>query len=152
MSYFSTYYDRMVTRLDAVFPAASGWMRIPNPYDLERNNDQVLQKGWGLAIQDGANMGALSCNFRTARNWKVVICRQAMALEHDVASLATVEKLLMEDWRLIIKDFETNVTLDSGNGSTQYVSDTGVQLLRGENARLYTEILFVTQMIENLLA
>ncbi len=132
MSGISDAYDALVTRITAAL--GSGWTRIPNAYDLADNSDNMLRKGWALAIGPAVN-GAreLSCNFHLDRDFVVSVVRENIVLEHDAESAATTDKTLMEDMRLILKDFETNSTLNTGRRFTTFVSDSGIEAVRGGN-------------------
>ncbi len=152
MSAISDLYDALVTRLEAVLPYASGFTRIPNPYDLSDNNDQMLRQGWGLAVGPAANANReLSCNLHVDREFTVSISRELFKLEHDVEARADVDKQLMEDLRLVFKDFEKQTTLNTGLRFCTYVSDSGIESIRGESQVFLTiRAQFRTVYIENL--
>lgn len=152
MSLVSTLYAAMLVRLDALYPAASGWTRIPEPYELPDNSDSMLRQGWGLKMGPGrpAN-GSLACNFHLYRTFTVVLSRECFKLENDGVGKGEVDLALMEDVRTILRDFETNTTLNSGQGVCTYESDNGVTDVRtGDNAFKAVEVNFSVLIIESL--
>lgn len=152
MSYVSTYYDQMVARIIAVLPEASGWFRLPNAYNPEANNDQILRQGWGLAVGAGSNAHSeLSSYLTITRTLSLVICREVFKTDHDTSGISTVEKTLLGDLRLIAKDFETNQTLNNGSGTgfCSYEDDAGIEFLK-DGAFMAIKANFTIKFRENI--
>lgn len=152
MSAMSTAYDLLVTRLDAALPAASGYTRIPNPYNLGENDQNILRQGYGLALGPANNAKSeLSCNMQIQRIFNVVVAREFLKLEHDVDGGQDVDKALMEDMRLVLRDFETYTSLNSGNVIMGYDSDGGIELLKAESRSfLFLRAQFTMKYFERL--
>lgn len=127
MSNFTNLYDGIKTRIETVLPASSGYMRLYNPYELNRNPENVLRKAWGIAIGGATNTNRqLSCSISIRRDLVVTLTRKALAVDNDAVSKTTTEKDLIEDQLLLIKDFCDNSDLPNTIGIINYESDTGV--------------------------
>lgn len=123
----TTCYDALVTLLGTTL--FSGHKRLSNPYNLAQNNQQVLEKGWGLAVRDASNSNRLvGKNLTVVRNYDIVLSRRYVAREFDAVKKADGEKLLLEDLQLLIDALEKAVFLDpdSGKYPVKYVSDSGI--------------------------
>lgn len=153
MSLISTAYDSLIVRIKAKLPEASGWTRIPHAYDVESNSDLMLRMGWGVTLNNqSVKMGTL-CNYQTERTIGVVISRECMFTDHDADGVAEVEKQLMEDLHLIVKDFETNQMLNDGAMFTGYTNDGGIVGIRngdGKPAFIYLRAEFTLRLIQAL--
>lgn len=133
MSEISTGYDAIIARMDALYPSASGWFRLPNPYKPEENNERFLVQGWGVALGAGTNTERLvNCKFSVSRNFSITFARKFYALESDPASKATTEKQLFEDQYALINDLEQNFTVNGSSMYTRYLSDGGIEYVSGE--------------------
>lgn len=153
MSLVSTYFDALLVRLDALMTSASGWTRIPNPYDVGENADVFLRKGYGLAIGAARNVQAINCNQIVERTIRVVICREAMFTDSDATGVDGVVKQLMEDINTVMADFEKNQSLNNGAGFAGYVGDTGIQSIRdqeGKPAFLSMDAEFLLRLVQAL--
>jgi len=144
----TTAYDALKTTIETTLGAT--FLKIPNPYDLEANSDGVLRKGYGIKIGPAVNVQAVSCNYIVDRTFTVVICRESLNTDHDAAGIASVEKQLVEDVNALVIDFEQNATLNTGLIYSGYKSDSGVQLLRREQAFLYIEMEVVVKLVQDL--
>lgn len=99
-------FDGIVTRMALLLPAASGYKRLPNPYELNENNGRILEQGWGLALTPGGeNTARFSCATRSMRvTFQLALTRKFYALEHDAPAKANVDKLLLTDFETVFDD------------------------------------------------
>lgn len=133
----SDIYDAMIDRLGAIFTTAAGYAQIDNPYNLEDNNDGVLKQGWGLAFGPGQNANLVLSNTTSLRRtFRVILTREVIAHEHDVATKEDQWKVMMADLWSVIEDFENNIALDPGTALAIYQNDSGIQPIRPDNWKL----------------
>lgn len=144
----TTAYGALKTRIESVL--GTGFLKIPNPYEMENNSDGVLRKGYGIRLGQATNVQAVSCEYIVDRTFTVVICRESLNTDHDADGIAAVELQLAEDVNSIVRDFEREVTLNTGLIFTGYRGDSGIQLLRREQAFLYVEMDIVVKIIQSL--
>lgn len=130
MSNFSDLYDAIVTRVETVFPNHT---RLPNPYKIEENNEAFLRQGWGLSMTSGTNSNRqLSCSISIQRSFTISLVRKFYAVESNVDNKVTVEKQLIEDQLLLIKDLCDNSSLDATNSLVDFESDDGIEYVYGD--------------------
>ena len=130
---FSTIYDALVTRLGTTL--FSGHKRLSNPYNLAQNNDQVLEKGWGLAVREGENTNRLvGKNTTVRRSFDIVLTRKYFAREFDAAKKADAEKTLLEDLQILIDSAEgdTDLVPASGKYVFRYLGDSGITQVKDD--------------------
>jgi hypothetical protein len=151
-SAITTAYDNLLTRIAAVLTANDGWLQIPNAYDVASNSDSFLKQGYGIKIGSGVNAKRqLGNQMHIDRKFSLIISREVCATDGDTSTYGSVAKQLFEDLKLVINDFETNTTLNSGLIFCSYESDGGVQPVRGDNySVVYVSAEFTTILIENL--
>ena len=151
MSIISNGVDALVARMQTLFPAASGWQQIPNPYKPEENPDIYLRQGWGLAFGPAENTNRqVNCKFSVARNVTVILCRQTDALENDAALKVAADKLLFEDQAVLINDLEQDIAVNGTTMYTRWETDGGIEYVKGQTDRflmLRTE--FRMEYLEN---
>ena len=131
MSDITTVYDAFVSRVSTVLP---DHLRLSDPYLMQKNAVRSLRKAYGFRIGPGSNTGqSLSCDLVLSRDIILVLTRLVTGRETDIDKKADVEKTLMEDLFLIISDVESNPSLNSSAVlATDYVSDGGVEFVKGE--------------------
>lgn len=120
----STAYDAMITRIEAVLTTHA---RLMNPYEVARNPEQFLAKGYGLAIGPASGNRNVLSKIWVARQFNLVLTRRFSVIQGDTAAKATVEKLLMEDQMSVIQDFEANSTLNDQVTTISYTADSGIR-------------------------
>ncbi len=155
MSKISTIHTALISIIGTtLFPEASGYFRLPNPYKLEKNPDIYLSQGWGLRIDEATNpRRQLSKSLTIDRVVRVPMTRKLYALAEDPVGRADAEKLLLEDHFLLVKQLETNATINESAINANYISDSGVQMVRDtEDTFLFLETVFTVQYFENLRA
>lgn len=132
MGKVSNVYDALASRCVAVWPSH---MRLPNPYKVEENYEQVLKQGFGIAFGAGENTNRMvSCELSVRREMLVILTRKVNANESNVTARVAVEKQLFEDQKLLIDDLESNPTLNDSVNVTSaiFVGDDGLNFVFGE--------------------
>jgi len=131
MSNITTIYDLFVTRLGVIYPSHS---KLTNPHKIEENNDMLLKLGYGLRMGPGLNTKRhLACKASIEREITIVFTRKHFALEQTLTPKQTVEKALLEDQFLLIKDVETYPDLENTViAKIEYVSDRGIEFIYGD--------------------
>lgn len=113
MSKISTAHDALLTRLQALYPSHT---RLTDPYDIQKNTDPVLKRGFGLAFGGLSNTNRqVSCQFSYAVDFIVTFTIIMRANESDIAAKTTAIKQLEEDSLLIIRDVQEEPTLSDSN-------------------------------------
>lgn len=126
-------YDGLVAMLNTLFPSASGWQRLPNPYKPEANNERFLSQAWGIAIGSGLNTNRMvGGNFSVDRGFVITLSRKYEALESDFSAKALVELALFEDQYKLINALENDVTVDGTTMYARYAGDGGIEFVRGD--------------------
>lgn len=138
MSQISTAYDALITRIETVLDAATNnYTRLPNCYNIEDNTDLKLRKGYGVAILAATNSNRELCKASIERTMEIILTRHYTGAEENAADKASVEKLLLEDQLLIIKDLETSSSLNDTVMFSRWVSDNGIEFVAGETSRFF---------------
>lgn len=155
MSNISTAFDQIKLRMQTLFPEASGWVQMANPYEPEQNTLAVMNKGWGIALGPGTNTNRnLSCKLSVQRSISVTIMRRRYANELDIDPKETAEKALLEDQYILIKDFEKAPALNnstSGITRFQFASDAGIEnVFAGEEAFIKLVTTYELEYFEHL--
>lgn len=130
MSNVSNAYDAFVARVEAVLPNHA---RLSNPYAPEQNIEGILKQGWGLGMGSSTNTKReLSCRVSIRREFSLVLTRKFYSREADVTGKASVEKQLMEDQLLVVKDLCANSDLSGLIGVVEFEGDGGIEQVFGE--------------------
>lgn len=137
MSKITDAHAALVTLLGTtLFPTASGWNRLPNPYKPEENADNYLNKGWGLATGQGVNTDKfVGAKRSTGRNFQVVLTLPFEGMEEDAAGKSDVDLALFEAQALVINALEKDFSVGGETCYTKYVGDEGIEYVRGETDR-----------------
>lgn len=127
MTAISSAYDAIVALCASTLGATA--TRIPNPYELERTSSLLLIKGFGVFVGPGTNPRTeQSCRIRLNRDFGIVLTRQITATEHDIGTIAPIEKAMFEDQLALIKAFDQN-TLNGSVSDVTFTGDGGLELL-----------------------
>lgn len=112
----STIFGQLITRFGTLFATGSGYARIPNPYDLPKNNGNILKQGWGLSVFAGVeNTNRFMCATRSMRiQFQLHLTRRYYALEHDSAKKADCDIALLTDFETFFDDAWKNNLNASG--------------------------------------
>lgn len=118
-------YDGLVSRISALLP---NHKRLPYPYDLENNNEDFLEQGWGIAVRSSENTNRELCNRKSLRrSYEIILTRKYYSLDHDVTKRADTEKSLLEDAWILYDDFCENLWIASEKGLIQALGDNGIE-------------------------
>lgn len=153
MSKVSTTYEAFVTRVETIL---STHIELPNPYQIEQNDELALNQGWGVVWGPGQNSQRnLSCNLSVNRDIILVLTRQFITNELSHDHQESVEKLLMEDQYLMIKDIETDPKMGSTDVlKSDYLSDSGIQIISFDDPQknnfLLLETTFQVEYLQDL--
>jgi hypothetical protein len=136
MSVITNGYNALLARLEALYPAGDGWVRLPNAYRPEENPDTFLKQGYALALGAGQNTNRqLNCAMSVSRTITVILARLYTALKEDAAQKAVAELQLFEDQKKLIVDLETEVTVNGSTMYTRYIGDGGIEYVQGTTER-----------------
>lgn len=132
MSNVTLGFQAVVQRMSDLFPEADGWTRLPNPYKPEENPDQFLRQGWGVALGPASNTNRLvNCKFSIERTLIITLARKFEGTENDDIGKANTELAIFEDQFAMIKELETDVSVNGNAMYTKYVTDGGIEYVRG---------------------
>jgi len=127
MSKITEAFNAMHSRIEILHP---NHKRLSDPYDLEKNTELFLRKGYGIALLSGdpVNEGILAkgCNRTTTRDFDIHITRQFFAKENDGPKKDVVALQILEDLAIITSDFLLEETLNDGTIDTDFNGDTGI--------------------------
>lgn len=149
MSTISTAYDALKVRLQAVLPNHA---QLTNPYAADQNSELILRKAYGVKISTVENTNRMvSCQLSLRRTMEVVITRKYFASEMNRAAKESVEKELLEDAFLVVKDIEKDADLGNNVANIVFVSDNGIEFVFSEDKPFYMMTLsFNLEYFENL--
>jgi hypothetical protein len=149
MSRISSIHDALIARLEALFPSHK---RLPDAYQVERNPSKFLDQGYAVTIGAASNRGGLlSQQMQVTREMGVVLTRKSVALESDAAKSAACQLALMEDHLLLIKDLETDTTVNTTAAMVEFTSDSGITSIGdGTHPHLVIETQFTVTYFEDL--
>lgn len=131
MSNITTAQAAILSALATLFPSASGYTRIFNSLNLNSNPEHVLRKGYGLLI-GGSDFGeAEFCSFRDDHVYTVVLTREVVMHDSEVANIDAqaiafkedafaARKRLYQVDKLGQQTAIENITLGSATGITTF--------------------------------
>lgn len=149
MSSISTIYDTLRVRMATIFPDHK---ELPYNQTINLNDGLFLTQGWAVYFADAINTNRLlSCQLSLSRNVNITLSRKVFGLDRDVTTRVTVEKNLLEDHLILIKDIEKDPDLNGAAAKILYISDLGIQTLFSEQMHyLYIQTIFSIEYFENL--
>ena len=149
MSKISTVHAAILSRIATLLPSRT---RLINPYRVESNPDGIYQSGYGIAMNAAeATKRSLGGKVWIRRDFTVVLTSKFHKLDLDATASATAELALFEDQLLLIKDFETNTTVNGVAIKVEYQQDTGILFREATKDNfLYVETLFFVEYSEDL--
>lgn len=102
--------------------------RLNDPYNIDENPEMLLRKGWGIQIDNGADVSrCISPEYYIARTFTLVIVRECVAKDSDPSRRETSHLELLEDLHILIAEAVAENTLYQSAVNFKYVSDGGVQ-------------------------
>lgn len=97
MSRQTVAYDAIISALTLLFPAADGWTKIPYAYELEKNDDNFLRKGWGVRVGDASREDLEWCNLAFTRSITVVFTLEVFNTGSNDILIDDIAKQLLEN-------------------------------------------------------
>lgn len=106
MSTITTATDNMVARILTVLTTHR---RLPNPYRLEENSEQILKKGFGITLLSAVNTEReMGCSrWFLQRDVGIIVTREALVRELDFDGKFDVEQAILEDAYALQNSFES---------------------------------------------
>ena len=149
MSNISTIYDAYVTICAAELPT---YAKIPNPYNIADNSSVYHRQGYAIGYGSGFNTNRqLSCQYSENREFTVTLVTQVTAAITDFTAFNAIAKNLFEDRYKIVKAIEKDATLNTGQTSTRWVNDPGIEFLETDKAKYFMiRAVFQSEFFENL--
>lgn len=150
MSQISDIHAAWITKIEATL---TSYVRIPDPYDPEKNNALILNKGYGLGMGPASNTNRLANpKMSIAREFFVVLTNKITTTESNASARGTIEKGLMEDHFTLVKAIEADPTLGGVCTISRYISDGGLEFVSGTRAKHFlVEIVFESEYFESTL-
>jgi hypothetical protein len=136
MTNISDIYDSLHTNVASVL---TSHVRLPDPFNLENNNEQFLRLGYGIATLSAENTNREICNkIWLRRAFQVKVTRQVVTREFDSSGKGTVEKNLLEDLKLVYNLFYKQDLQISGANNVRITGDDGIQFVYTEKINFIT--------------
>lgn len=149
MSTISTIHDTLLSTLSSVLPPT--YRQLPNPYEIEDNNELFLTQGYGVAIGAGSRTDRLiNCSASWERNFNIILVNQVTTTDHDITAKQTIAKNLLEDHYAVFINLENNASLSSLTINSQVDSDSGIQFVGDLNRYYFVEISVTCEYLESL--
>lgn len=130
MSNITDIYNGLHTVVAAVL---TSHVRLPDAYNLDRNNEKFLKLGYAIATLPATRLDRSVCDrIWLARDFQVKITRQVTAREFDATGKGTVEKSLLEDLKLVYNELYAEDLAISGANRVVVNGDDGIEFVYGE--------------------
>jgi hypothetical protein len=130
-SIISDIYDELRTITTATL---SGYVELPDAYELESNPSIILGKSWAIGFEDESNDNRYICGILSlTRTFQIVVINRITTTQHNTSARRLIEKALIDDAYLIIKALLANPTLNSKASSLDYTGQTGLSYLTDAN-------------------
>ena len=140
MTEISDIYDAIITRVDALLP---NHKRLPNPFELDQNPDQYLRQGWTFRVESGQNTNRhQGCQESHENNFSIIITRSFSGGDLRVDKKDDTQKALLEDFQLLMDDFEQTPILDSVH-KFRYDTHDAITPVKGDEVRFLSLIMQV---------
>jgi hypothetical protein len=137
MSKVSTIYDAVGTQLATLFTSAT---RIPDPYNLDSNNDQFLRDGFGVKVGSSEFQEFEYCKWMVSRQISVVFTKEVFRLDSDYSKIDDVSKALLEAVYETQKLFfnYSQLGIEASIMRVDILSSSEVQTVQGEKSAFYS--------------
>lgn len=148
MSKITTIYNQWETVVESLLPS---YTKIVNPYQLDDNPEILMRSGYGILMGPAINRNRiLSCKVSIERTFSMFLVNHITTTPNQKVNMANLEKAIMEDQFLILKDIELNASLTAAERAA-YQGDGGIEFLEGESSRhLLLETQFLVEYFEDL--
>lgn len=109
---------------------------IPNPFDLEQNNQNFLKNGYsffyGPASLPDFDLGVHIQGY--LRDFSVVLSRNVFRTDTALDPFSNTQLSLIEEQNLMVNTFADVRNLDQNVVSIEFVSDSGVEFVFGDKS------------------
>lgn len=130
MSTVSDIYDALVTKVSGI---ATGYARLPDPYNITENSALIAKKAYGVAIGPGTNTERyVGCFATWQREFTIGLITQVVNTENDVTGRASVEVDLWEIQHELLRSFDADSALGGLVIKATVTSDTGIEYIEGQ--------------------
>jgi hypothetical protein len=112
----------------AVTSVLTSHRRLPNPRDLEKNNEQFLKLGYAVDFLDQVIVPRSICDkIYYNQTVEVKITRKAIARDFDATGKGSIDKLLLEDRKLVYNELYKQDTAVTGIIQISDLNDSGIE-------------------------
>jgi len=128
MSNVSTIHDSLIASLASLFPSKTV---IPNPFNLEDNNQNLLKNGYGY-FYGAAGLPEFDLGIHIqgyARDFNIVMTKNVYRTDISPDPFATTQLALLEEQNTLVNSFADIRNLDQNVVSIEFVSDSGVEFI-----------------------
>jgi len=146
----SSVSDVHTALIDAIAAVLTDYRKIPNPYEVENNPGSILNKGFAVAIGEGANTErTVKRQLFEVRTFEVFLIRLATHTENNTTKRVALEQDIMEDAFSIKSDLEPRTSLPGASGFVQirYLSDSGLQYIVPEGEEVSRDKYYALNMV-----
>lgn len=128
MSNVSTIHTSLLASLAGMFPNKT---IIPNPFNLEDNNQNLMKDGYGF-FYGAAGLPDFDLGIHIqgySREFNVVITKNVYRTDVSPDPYTTAQLALLEDQNTMVNTFADVRNLDQNVVSIEFVSDGGVEFI-----------------------
>lgn len=130
MSKVSNIYDLFEAAISTIL---TGKTEIPNPFDIESNNDNFLKDGYGFIYGAATGDSETYPSFEYYTRPIVLVTTKVIYKNRsDVDVYGTVQKQMIEDQNTIITTLAKDRTFDDDLTSLEFSGDNGVEFIFGD--------------------
>lgn len=133
-----TKVSTITTALESIITTTlSGIVKIPNPYEPERNPQYALEFGYGIGFGAAENSRDLmgSC-IDIDRQFEVMLFKEIAVTDTDAAGIQTVALTMLENEIALIKAVEAETSLGTAK-NVRYLASDPLEYLVGERGRYF---------------
>lgn len=137
-------YDDLISLIEAVYPVASGWKELVNPYDPGMSDDLTANQAWGLTQNTGENTNRLvNCAVSWKRDFELILVRKyhsgMIRTPNAMNDRREIEKQLFLDQELLMKKFENDPLVDGSHAIAQIrmQGDNGIEFMRDGDEQFF---------------
>lgn len=125
MSAISNIYDAIKTRVATIYPTKR---ELSDSLFIDNNDELSLNDGYAIHFGTGVNTNRqLGCQYSLQRVITITLTRLIKGTHKDIDKIETIEKLILEDHILLVKDFTENENIGAVVVKRDYVTDGGIE-------------------------
>lgn len=154
MSNFTTIYDQLI---GTTIPGLTGFStktQIPNPYEIDQNDKNLLRNGWGITVGGSSNSPHQEYKYtKVNQSFGFVLSREVKGTHHNTVPLQTATKNLVEDSVLIRLDLYNSdqISIDSNIENILYTGRSPVQFIDEDGFNIiWTTVSFIFEIKETI--